>query len=118
MAVGIEAADRYVPLFSTQMSELMKSIFKRSIAELEAVMLCFPFCLALQKLLEGVFWKAGSQRFEQPQGKSPASIGKSFASSFGEEPAIARPSGAAGARAGRNESFLGQSAEMTAHRLH
>jgi hypothetical protein len=54
VAVFIEAADRYVPLLSTQTSQSMESILKRSIAELEAVLLCFPFCLTLQELLESL----------------------------------------------------------------
>ena len=54
MAVFIEAEDRYVPLLSTQTSQSMESILKRSIAELEAVLLCFSFCLTLQQLLESL----------------------------------------------------------------
>jgi hypothetical protein len=61
VAVFIEAADRYVSLFSPQARESIESIFKGSIAELEAVLLCFPFRLPLQELLESVFRKAGLQ---------------------------------------------------------
>jgi hypothetical protein len=61
VAVFIEAADRYVSLFSPQARESIESIFKGSIAELEAVLLCFPFRLPLQQLLESVFRKAGLQ---------------------------------------------------------
>jgi hypothetical protein len=61
VAVFIEAANRYVSLFSPQARESIESIFKGSIAELEAVLLCFPFRLPLQELLESVFRKAGLQ---------------------------------------------------------
>ena len=64
MAVVIEAADRHIPLLSPQARELLEAILKRSIAKLKAVLLCFPFRLALQELLEGVFWKAGPQGIE------------------------------------------------------
>jgi hypothetical protein len=39
----------------------MESVLKRSVAELKAVLLRFPFRLTFQELLEGVFWKAGPQ---------------------------------------------------------
>ena len=96
----------------------MESVLKRSVAELKAVLLRFPFRLTLQELLEGVFWKAGPQLIEQLQGKPTASIGECFASDFGEKPAIAGPSWPAGTCVGSDESILGQGTEMTAHRLH
>jgi hypothetical protein len=61
VAVFIEAADRHISLFSPQARESIESILKGSIAELQAVLLCFPFRLALQELLESVFRKAGSE---------------------------------------------------------
>ena len=61
VAVVIEAADRYISLVASQARELVESVLKRSVAELKAVLLRFPFRLTLQELLEGVFWKAGPQ---------------------------------------------------------
>jgi hypothetical protein len=61
VAVVIEAADRDVSLVASKARELVESVLKRSVAELKAVLLRFPFRLTLQELLEGVFWKVGPQ---------------------------------------------------------
>jgi hypothetical protein len=61
VAVVIEAADRDVSLVASKARELVESVLKRSVAELKAVLLRFPFRLTFQELLEGVFWKAGPQ---------------------------------------------------------